>query len=165
MSVLFADTLGIRITEKPFLEEKILPVFMRNEYEILQGEVENVPFLLLKKTGDLNLAQMKGHMQIVAKNTNMPCAFILDHITDYQKKRLIELHISFIVPGKQLYLPFLGVALHKEYKKIKKPVQLLSFASQKNRIDGFLWEMGVYHCDRDSATYRLLQDDCIEMSG
>lgn len=131
MNNLLADTLGIRIIEKTFFDEKRFPIFLRNEYDILQGEVENVPCLLLKKTGDLNLAQMKKHMQIVANNTDTPCVFVLDHVTDYQKKRLIELRISFIVPGKQLYMPFLGVVLRREYRNIKKPVQKISFAAQK----------------------------------
>jgi len=127
----FADTLGIQIIEKPFLDEKRFPIFLRNEYDILQGEVENVPCLLLKKSGNLNLAQMKKHMSIVTNYTDIPCVFVLDVITDYQKKRLVELHISFIVPGKQLYMPFLGVALRREYRNIKKPVQQISFAAQK----------------------------------
>jgi len=45
----FADTLGIQIIEKPFLDEKSFPIFRRNEYDILQVEVENVPCLILKK--------------------------------------------------------------------------------------------------------------------
>jgi len=131
MNSLFADTLGIQIIEKPFLDEKRFPIFLRNEYDILQGEVENVPCLLLKKTGDLNLAQMKKHIQIVTNSTDTSCVFVLDHVTNYQKKRLIELRISFIVPGKQLYMPFLGVVLRREYRNIKKPVQQISFAAQK----------------------------------
>lgn len=131
MNNLFEDTLGVRIIEKPFLEEKIFPAFLRNEYEILQGTVEDVPCLLLKKAGDIHLAQMKKHMQIVMNVTDTPCVFILDRITDYQKKRLVELRISFIVPGRQLYMPFLGVVLHKEYKNVKKPVKQISFAAQK----------------------------------
>ena len=131
MNSLFTDTLGIQIIEKPFLDEKRFPIFLRNEYDILQGEVENIPCLLLKKIGDMNLAQMKKHMQVVTNYTDTPCVFVLDHVTDYQKKRLIELRISFIVPGKQLYMPFLGVVLSREYKKIKKPAQQISFAAQK----------------------------------
>jgi len=131
MNSLITDTFGIQIIEKPFIEEKRFPIFLRNEYDILQGEVESIPCLLLKKAGDLNLSQMKKHMQIVANNANIPCVFVLDHVTDYQKRRLIELRISFIVPGKQLYIPFLGVALRREHKKSKKPVQQISFAAQK----------------------------------
>jgi len=113
------------------LDEKKFPLFLRNEYDIMQGEVENIPCLLLKKTGGLNLTQMKKHMQIVKNNMDTPCVFVLDHVTDYQKKRLVELRISFIVPGKQLYMPFLGVALRREYRNTKKPVQQISFAAQK----------------------------------
>ena len=131
MKSLFADTLGIQILEKSFFDEKRFPIFLRNEYDILQGEVENVHCLLLKKMGDLNLAQMKKHMQIVTNSTDTPCVFVLDHVTDYQKKRLVELRFSFIVPGKQLYMPFLGVALRREYRNIKKPMQQISFAAQK----------------------------------
>lgn len=131
MDDLFVDMFGIKITEKGFFDEKQLPVFLRTEYKILQGEIEGVPCLLLRESGDLNLVQMKKHTQVFAKYTEAIVVFVLTHITDYQKKRLVELRVSFILPGKQLFLPFLGVVLHNERKTKKKQDTQISYAAQK----------------------------------
>ncbi len=47
--------------------------------------------------------------------------FIYVHqaIAAYNRKRLIEHKVPFVVPGNQMYLPMLGVDLREHYKKIR----------------------------------------------
>ncbi|MCX6089865.1 MAG: MarR family transcriptional regulator, partial [Candidatus Atribacteria bacterium] len=45
-------------------------------------------------------------------------------VTSYNRKRLIEQKVPFIVPGNQMYLPMLGIDLREHLKRLreKKPV-------------------------------------------
>lgn len=47
-----------------------------------------------------------------------------------QRKALIEAKIPFIVPGSQVYLPFLGVILQERMKSVKAAPEKLSPSAQ-----------------------------------
>ncbi len=58
---------------------------------------------------------------------NQKVVVVLDNVQAYQRKRLIEKGLNFIVPGKQLYLPELLVSLgesfvHPKSKQKNKPL-------------------------------------------
>ena len=51
-------------------------------------------------------------------------------ISSYNRKRLIEQKISFVVPGKQMYLPIHGVDLRKHIKSIRSTRKKFSPSTQ-----------------------------------
>jgi hypothetical protein len=60
-----------------------------------------------------------------------PVIYVTDALASYERKRLIEQKVPFIVPGNQLYLPDLGIALREYFRRKKSaPEHALSPATQ-----------------------------------
>ena len=104
--------------------EKIkgLPVYMlsqRSIYEVL--DKENA-FILVKLADSEKfgvIALKKQQMQYEEK-TNLPVAYWFENITRAQRDALIGHRIPFVADDKQMYLPFLGIAIHNSFRKKKE---------------------------------------------
>lgn len=59
------------------------------------------------------MSAIKKHIDRIQRTEEVPAVLILDHLTYRQKQYLLRDHISFIVDGKQIYLPFLAVYLQE----------------------------------------------------
>lgn len=46
-----------------------------------------------------------------------PTIYVTDALASYERKRLIEQKVPFIVPGNQLYLPELGIDLREYFRQ------------------------------------------------
>jgi DNA-binding MarR family transcriptional regulator len=74
----------------------------------------------------------------------LPVIFVTQALASYERRRLIEQKVPFLVPGNQLYLPDLGVDL-REYFRLRQPAAdaPLSPATQALLITALLrphWE-------------------------
>ena len=58
-------------------------------------------------------------MQKYSEITGKDVVFIFDRITSFQRNSLISHKINFIVPEKQIYIPFLGVHLRNRFRNKK----------------------------------------------
>lgn len=58
----------------------------------------------------------KKHINVVAKHFCDHVIYVIQNITSFNRKRLVDQRIDFIVPGKQLYLPFLAVDFRESFK-------------------------------------------------
>ncbi|MCK7468892.1 MAG: hypothetical protein MZU91_12730 [Desulfosudis oleivorans] len=47
----------------------------------------------------------------------MPVVYVTRTLASYERKRLIEQKVPFLVPGNQLYLPDLGIDLREYFRK------------------------------------------------
>lgn len=96
-----------------------LPIYMsarRTFYEMKDGEAI---FLLVKvsdseKFGVISYEKQRDKYE---DKTNMPVAFWFEDVTRSQRDSLVRHHVSFVSNDNQLYLPFLGMALHNAFKK------------------------------------------------
>ncbi len=89
---------------------------------------------------------MVKHANWLREKTGLRCFFIVESVTAYERKRLIENRIPFLAPGQQLYLPDLGLDLREQFRaprrenlKISPTAQLVVLACLLHRIpqDGF----------------------------
>jgi hypothetical protein len=67
------------------------------------------------------LARVRTQIQKIAAATGMPVVYVPPTLASYERKRLIEQHVPFLVPGNQLYLPDLGVDLREHFRKPRQP--------------------------------------------
>jgi DNA-binding MarR family transcriptional regulator len=65
-------------------------------------------------------ATLKKYFKTIAKHFTGHIIYVVEDITSYNRKRLIDQRIAFIVPGKQLYLPFYATDLRESFKKLKE---------------------------------------------
>lgn len=138
------ETLGIELKIKapPKKELNKLPLYLRNNINI--GEILGREILFVFNSG-LTPDQYKKQSEVIEKTTQKPVVFILENIAAYNRKRLIQKKVGFVVPGKQMFIPGLFIDF-KEYKnKQIKKTELLSPAAQcllfyfllGNKITGF----------------------------
>jgi len=117
------DTLGIDIHIDPFLKNMLnsLPLFLRGMYRFQKTQLFNREIILLQQNGDeyLTADQYLKHIRQIEKNFNVPVVLVLEPMEAYNRKRLIEKQVAFIIPGKQMFIPQLLIDL-KEFRNAKK---------------------------------------------
>lgn len=121
------DTLGIAVTLSKPLNQGWLPFFLQDIYDVLQGRLLNEEFivLVLKNDSELTPATVHKHIDIVRQQLKMKAVFVHSTISSFNRKRLIERKVPFVIPGNQLYLPDLGIDLREYFlKKRSKPDSL-----------------------------------------
>lgn len=106
--------LGLKVTYIPWDGTNNMPYLITDRYEIQKVAIGTVTTLMLKlKVEFPTVSTIQKHIARIQKAEQYPAFLVLDSINKYRKDALIKAHIPFVVPGKQLYLPFLGVALNE----------------------------------------------------
>lgn len=106
------DTLGLKVTNIPWDGANNMPYLITDRYEIQKIAIGTVPALVLKLKVDFPpVSTIQKHIIRIQKTEQYPAFLVFDSLSKYRRDALIKAHIPFVVPGKQLYLPFLGVAL------------------------------------------------------
>jgi len=105
------DVLGIKIRIALWKKSDGLPFFLSDRYDFYESTLLNQQCLLIVEKEDMEYtpAILKKHSEIIEKQSNMCCIFVLQATTSYNRKRFIQHRISFIIPGNQLYIPEFGV--------------------------------------------------------
>ena len=126
-----ATTLGIEATFYPYVGAANLPYHLTEAYEINECQIMGKRFLaLIACDKELTPASIEKQEEWLREKTGLRGILIANKSPAYNRKRLIERKIPFVVPGNQLYLPDLGLDLREHLKKAKPTVSKLSPASQ-----------------------------------
>lgn len=115
-----SEVLPLREVEvRPFADTGSLPYFLRDAYDMRELTLGRHRLVLaLQRDGERTpLARVRTHIQKIAAATGMPVVYVPLTLASYERKRLIEQHVPFLVPGNQLYLPDLGVDLREHFRK------------------------------------------------
>ncbi len=123
--------LHIPCTAKPYDEAGRLPLYLKGGYDFKKVEMVKTAFLAAEPKEQLAFSVLKKHRTGLEELTGLKCAFVLPQPTTYTKKKLIEAGIPFIQPGREVYLPFLGVALMAERENPSAEIDRISFLTQK----------------------------------
>lgn len=112
--------LGIEAAIQPLDKPKMdkLPMYLKESYKWHKAILidRTCLFAELKEETLFGMAQIEKHVE-QAKNTfDLPVIVIFNKLEAYNRKRLIERRVAFIVPNKQLYMPELFIDL-KDYNK------------------------------------------------
>jgi hypothetical protein len=127
------EALGIELKYLAFPKNELnkLPVYLRNN-NLKTGIIleRRIIIVMVSKERDFTTGQYRKQADIFENTLGMPVVFVLENIEAYNRARLIQKRVAFIVPQKQMYLPFMFTDL-KEYKQIKyKKVEKLFPAAQ-----------------------------------
>ncbi len=112
--------------------QKRLPLYLREIYKIKKAFLFNKELVLLEQKTKENFTTEQYRKQIILiENTfNMPAVLVLEQIEAYNRKRLIEKKIAFIIPGKQMYIPQLLIDLREYRNTVQKKKEKLQPAAQ-----------------------------------
>lgn len=117
------DILGSEVVNdtwaKPWLEADQLPFFLQSAYTYYQINLFGQLCLLMlaKEPEGETPAVVRKHWKLVSHYYKGDVIYLVASTTSYNRKRLIEHRVPFLVPGNQLYLPGLGVDLREYFKR------------------------------------------------
>jgi len=130
------NTLGEQTARRvqPWGKQAALPIYLADRYSAYTLQLLDKPTLMLvmlpdtASTADISNATyntntpaaIAKHLQIVQKaygesRSGGEVFVVLERVSSHNRKRLIEQRVPFVVPGKQLYLPQLGMNLRESF--------------------------------------------------
>ncbi len=114
--------LGTGFVITPYEGEKTLPYLYQGLYHLFLCSGNNTSFLLLcdKGSGILTPARIAKHGENLRNIFGLTTVFVTDEMPAYNRERLLKKHMPFIVPERQLYMPFCGVVQTESGAKLPK---------------------------------------------
>jgi DNA-binding MarR family transcriptional regulator len=127
-----SDTLGITATLSKPASVGSLPFFLQDNYDVFQVRLLNEDFIVLVSRNDSELtpATIHKHIDIVSQQLKMKAVFVHSTISSFNRKRLIEHKVPFVIPGNQMYFPDLGIDLREYFIKKRSKTVILGPSTQ-----------------------------------
>lgn len=125
------SSLGETPILKPYGEQNELPLFLQNEYAIFDGTIHGNPVLFIKPKGiRLSIERLKKNLKRISEYTSIQPVLWFVSLRSVQRRNLVIERIPFVVPGLQIYLPFLYLNF-KEQVVVQRPsVEFFTVATQ-----------------------------------
>lgn len=117
------EVLGIPTTDvRPWARANELPYFLRDAFQFNELELlgHSIVLAMGRAEQKRSLSEVRTWLDKVRALAGQPAVFVTDALASYERRRLIEQKVPFIVPGNQLYLPDLGLDL-REYFRQRSP--------------------------------------------
>lgn len=126
------EALGIRVAPHPWPKTSQLPQYLRDRYLFFQMDVLGKPCVLMVDADEAaqTPAVIGKHLQQVRSREDVEAVYVRNAVTSYNRRRLIEQKVPFIVPGNQMYLPLLGLDLREHLKRLRGKKPLFSPSTQ-----------------------------------
>jgi DNA-binding MarR family transcriptional regulator len=126
------DALGVAVATRPWSGRDRLPHFLRDLYGFEQIDLLGVPTLLIidANPAEQPPAVVRKHMDLLRTKQEADVIYVRTQVTAYNRKRLIEQKIPFIVPGNQMYLPMVGIDLREHFRRVRSEPSIFSPSTQ-----------------------------------
>lgn len=113
------EILGIAPKVRAWAGTGKLPYFLQEAFEVRELKLLDRQVLLAidQRADRPGLANVRGQMDKLRQLAGMPVVYVTRTLASYERKRLIEQKVPFLVPGNQLYLPDLGIDLREYFRK------------------------------------------------
>ena len=108
------------------------PLYINNTYDMWNAVIFDKEALLLVKNTQEHLTPMQyqKHKELLEKKTGMLIIFILSDMKAYDRNRLTQKKINFIIKDKQAFIPQLFIDLKDYLPKTKTITEALQPAAQ-----------------------------------
>jgi DNA-binding transcriptional ArsR family regulator len=135
------DSLGFTAKIRPWPGAAKLPYFLQDAFDTRELTLLGHPILLAnhRAAHAHGLAEVRAQLNKLKAIASLPVIYVTDALASYERKRLVEQQVPFLVPGNQLYLPDLGIDLREYFRQTKQaPAAALSPATQALLIAALL---------------------------
>lgn len=108
--------LGIKVRYRPWQYQNELPYYLLERYELRKALLNHVAAIFLYPKRELDqIASVRKQIARIQKAENLPVVMVMEKMSRNQREYMMSAGISFVVPNKQMYLPFMGVALQEKF--------------------------------------------------
>lgn len=113
------QVLGVGIDCVPWTGQSALPLLFRKRFTCWAGPLlgQAVLFAVDTDTSDTTPAQIATQLGVLRQRFNGPVVYVCAQTSALHRLRLIQQRVPFIVPGKQVYLPPLGIDLREHFAR------------------------------------------------
>jgi hypothetical protein len=127
------DALAITLVIKPWNDSLSLPFFLKELYSYYQTEIMGLPCILIVAKDGQNAtpAVIRKHIDLLQPRIEgTQVIYIQKHLSSFNRKRLVDQKVPFIIPGNQMYLPLIGVDFREHFRRLQSQPKTLSPSSQ-----------------------------------
>jgi len=126
------QTLGVDAEPTGWDKEEGLPFFLREAYSFFLLRLMGRDFLLMvdRQKSETPPASIRKQLEQIRKLWPDEVIYVREQITAYNRNRLLQNQIPFVVPGNQLYLPMLAMDLRERFLASRPEVKKLSAVAQ-----------------------------------
>ncbi len=112
-------TLGLPTSLRPWSGAGKLPYFLQEAFATRELTLHGHTILLAEeqRSHKPKLAELRTQMDRLRAVAKLPVIYVTDALASYERKRLVEQRVPFLVPGNQLYLPDLGIDLREYFRQ------------------------------------------------
>lgn len=125
------ETLGLPVIPNHEFNSKSLPLYLTEHYQMTSAKIGEIPVVFITPRTDLEQTQViKKHIHRIEQNTCANTVLVLKSVSYYRRKTLIEARIPFVIPNKQLFLPFLGTHIQNQPYSEYTPIESMQPSAQ-----------------------------------
>ncbi len=130
------ENLGEEPVIAPWQDDRLLPLYLREPYEYRLGTIHgrDVLFMIVRAPEPPSPGMVAKQSGIVRDRTGLEPIVIFSSLSAYNRQRLVQRGVSFIVPGKQMYLAPLGIDFREHSRRLTPNVQTVQPATQRTII-------------------------------
>jgi DNA-binding MarR family transcriptional regulator len=138
------DALGASVKATPWSGAVRLPHFLKERYRFAQGELLGLHALFVIDTNaeEQSPGTVRKHLDMLQTKQPADLIYVRAQVTAYNRKRLIEQKVPFIVPGNQMYLPMLAIDLREHFRRIREETPTFSPSTQVVVLHALLRDAG-----------------------
>jgi hypothetical protein len=135
----FESVFGALPEFKRWTKSKELPFYLLDEYTFDTVTLYGREILVLLAHEPFeNAAKIRKHIDVLKKTVDHPILYATGALKSFERKRLIESGVEFVVPGNQLFAPQLGLDLREFFRSRPLEKNAMSPASQALLIAAIL---------------------------
>ena len=138
------DALGVSVKTTPWSGVGQLPPVLRERYRFAKAELLGLRALLVIDANpeEQSPATVRKHLDMLQSKQPAELIYVRARVTAYNRKRLIEQKVPFIVPGNQMYLPMVAIDLREHFRRIREEAPTFSQSTQVVVLHAMLRDAG-----------------------
>jgi hypothetical protein len=125
-------TLGLMLKPREWPGKSKLPYYLNDLYHFIEITVFGQACIAMVEiqNGQSEPAKVRKHVDFIRRSFDQPIIFVTAALSAYDRKRLIENRVQFIVPGNQMFIPELGMDLREHFKARMDKIEIMGPATQ-----------------------------------
>jgi hypothetical protein len=146
------ETLGIKIRPVIWKDTRAMPLLITDLYHLYESPFidSRVIFMIDNGREEISPASVKKHISLIREKRGIEVIYVKNALSSFNRKRLIEQKIPFIIPGNQMYLPMLGIDLREYFRKNIIEKVVFSPSAQAFLLSVLINGTGTY-CPKNAA--------------
>jgi DNA-binding MarR family transcriptional regulator len=125
------EVLGAEVRIHQWSGARKVPYYLQDAFELHELMLGEKPILLVSARKErMPLGTLRTQLDKLEQITGHPVVLATRALASYERKRLVQQKVPFVVPGNQLYLPDLGIDFREYFRRPQAAVTAFTPATQ-----------------------------------